>query len=81
MEGLEDEKRRKDHASLLCNFILAHMCMKKEEGGKNRKNKGSEIIPEKASNEVVPNKRKIEGVVPAERKVFWYLLFPFHSYG
>jgi len=38
--------------------------MKKEEGGKNRKNKGSEKIPEKASNEVVPNKRKIEGVVP-----------------
>ena len=53
MGGLEDEKRRKDHASLLCNFILVHTCMKKEEGGKNRKNEGSEKIPEKASNEVV----------------------------
>ena len=52
-----------------------------EEGGKNRKDKGSEKIPEKASNEVVPNKRKIEGVVPSEKKVFWYLLLPFHSYG
>ena len=40
------------------------MCMKKEEGGKNRKNKEPEKIPEKASNEVVSNKKEIEGVVP-----------------
>ena len=64
-----------------CVISSWHMCMKKEEGGKNRKNKGSEKIPEKASNEVVPNKRKIEGVVPSEKNVFWYMLLPFHSYG